>query len=646
MIRSVVPLFFAGCLLAPCVAPAQTPDLSRPPDPASVGAICRAGKLAEFRVSLGDTLASRWTPSVRGEGGACGNESFGAWVDLYRWLDLLESEEAAVTRRWLSRHLSMKGEKVNGGEKVEVTIHQPGSNLVRRYDGLQHRATEQIAADPVMLGRVMAELVAQPFASRNGPLIGRLDQRFVLSTIADPAFPGAWGNAVGEDDFAPKVLLNLESIWRAHPGDWNEHLNLALAVAVVHDQPVPSFWPHRQVLQKDLPRVQPQPADIFGRFVRAFRERHLKRDPRELDPGELKFVVDAPLDPIEFETVRNSPLLSREDPGRAFESIRYDRGRVNRNSYVWPWGPYSLAQIRKRGGICVDQAYYSAMTGKAFGIPTLFFSGLGKDGGHAWSGFLKGKDDWVLNVGRSGAMNCATGEALDPQNWSPFTDHDVEMVRMHSRGRLERDAARRDLGMAVNFRRRHDAEGEGRAIQSALSRCPNNPLIWDAREDWLVRTGSSPGEIRAHHEAAIRQFSRYRDLKSQHEQALARLAAQNGDMVASERLSKKIVKENRGIRSDLSAAAAFRLIKDKVDAGDVKGALNEYARQLCLQGATGGGDFYFRVTAPLASLFISTGRPELARRVLTGGYNTLNPAKGSLVDKDFRKLWIEAGGKR
>ncbi|MFZ0435251.1 MAG: hypothetical protein WAL87_04690, partial [Chthoniobacterales bacterium] len=232
------------------------------------------------------------------------------------------------------------------------------------------------------------------------------------------------------------------------------------------------------------------------------------------------------------------------------------------------------------------------------------------------------------------------------QNWSPFTDHDVEILRMHSRGRLERDAARRDLGMAVNFRRRHDAEGEGRAIQSALSRCPNNPFIWDAREDWLVRTGSSPGEIRAHHEAAIRQFSRHRDLKTQHEQALARLAEQNGDMVASERLSKKIVKENRGIRSDLSAAAAFRLIKDKVDAGDVKGALNEYARQLCLQGATGGGDFYFRVTAPLASLFISTGRPELARRVLTGGYNTLNPAKGSLVDKDFRKLWIEAGGKR
>jgi hypothetical protein len=645
MIRTVVPLIVAGSLVASGGLRSQTPDLRHPPDSGSIASICRAGKLADFRDSLGDALASRWHPAVRGAGGACGDECFGAWVDLYRWLDLLESDEAAVTRRWLLRHLSMKGDKLNGAGKINVTIHQPGSLLVRRYDGLQHRVTGEIAADPVMLGRVMTELVAQPFSSRNGPLLGRLDPGFVLFTMTDPSFPRAWGNAVGEDDFAPKVLLNLESIWKAYPKEWIEYLNLALAVAVVHDQPVPSFWPHRQVLQKDLPKVQPQPADIFGRLVEAFREGRLKRDPRQLDPGELKYVVDAPLDPSEFELIRNSPQLSREDPGRAFGAIIYDSRRVDRNSYLWPWGRYSLAQIRNRGGICVDQAYYAAMACKSIGIPSIFFAGLGKEGGHAWIGFLKGNGAWDLNVGRNEGGTCLTGEALDPQNWTPVTDHDVEVLRMNSRGRLERDASQRDLGMAVHFRRRHNAEAEGRAIQSALSRCPNNSLIWDAREDWLIRTGSSRAEIKGHHEAAIRQFSRFRDLKTQHEQALARLTAEAGDMNAAERISKRIVRENRGVRSDLSALAAISLIQGMVDAGDPEGALKEYEKQLRLQGESGGGDFFYRVTSPFATLFISKGRPDLSRRVLKNTYDVLRPNKGSLLGKDFKKLWLASGGK-
>lgn len=200
--------------------------------------------------------------------------------------------------------------------------------------------------------------------------------------------------------------------------------------------------------------------------------------------------------------------------------------------------------------------------------------------------------------------------------------------------------------MALNFRRRNDATGEGAAIQSALARSPNNSLLWDAKEDWLVRTGSSSSEIKDHHRNAIRQFARYRDLKTQHEEALARISAESGDKNAAQQISKKIVKENQGVRSDLSAEAAMRLIRERMDANDVKGALNEYARQLSIQGAAGGGNFFYRVTGPFASLLLSKGRPDLARRVLIAGYNTIKPAPGSLVEKDLQKLWLEAGGKR
>ena len=646
MMYRLLPLLLAGSLLGDRPLFGATPDLSTPPDPAALASVYRSGGLAAFRVSLGDALAAGWSPSSGGAGGACSRESFGRWVDLYQWIDLLDSDEAAVTRRWLARHLSMKGETTPSGQNVQVTIHQPGTPLVRRYDALHHRVTEQVASDPAMLARVTGELVAQPFSSRNGPLLGRLDPQFVEATITDPSFLKAWGNAVTEDDFAPKVLLNLQAIWKAWSREWREFPDLAIAVALVHDQPAPVWWPHRQVLQKDVPRIAPDPANLFGRIVRASREGRLKRDLQKLDAEELKYVVDAPLSPSEFAGIRDSASLSREDPARAFAAITYDHGRVTRGAYVWPWGTYSLAQIRKKGGICVDQAYYSAMSGKALGIPTIFFAGLGKEGGHAWTGYLRGKDSWYLDVGRSGGGNCATGEALDPQNWTPITDHDIEMLKIHARSRAESDAARRDLAMALNFRRRNDATGEGAAIQSALSRSPNNSLLWDAKEDWLVRTGSSPAEIKDHHRNAIKQFARYRDLKTQHEEALARISAESGDKNAAQQISKKIVKENQGVRSDLSAEAAMRLIRERMDANDVKGALNEYARQLSIQGAAGGGNFFYRVTGPFASLLLSKGRPDLARRVLIAGYNTIKPAPGSLVEKDLQKLWLEAGGKR
>ena len=645
MRSALIPLILAGCLSAPSGVFSAAPDLSRPPEASDLEGIRSSARLTEFRNALGDALASQWRPARSGMPGSSGQETFGAWIDLYGWIDLLVSDEAAVTRRWLSRHLSMTAGKTPQGENIQVTVHQPGTPLVRRYDALQQRATRQLSSDAALLSKAMAELVAQPFVSRNGPLIGRLDPGFVSATLADRDFLNAWGNALSEDDFAPKVLLNLEAIWKSHPNDWKEFRNLALAIAVVRDQPAPSWWPHHQVLQRDVPRKDLPPEEIFARTVRAFREGKLRLDPRKLDASELKFVVDAPLKPEELEFIGNSGSLAKEDPAKAFAAIRYDRARTARGAYVWPWGGYSLAGIRKHGGICVDQAYYAAVAGKALGIPTIFFAGFGKEGGHAWTGFLKGRDSWNLNVGRNEAGSYATGEGLDPQNWTPITDHGIAMLTLGSRNPSEHGAVRRDLVMAVNFRRRNNAEAEGVALQSALSRSPSNPLIWDAREDWLVRTGSPATELKAHHVAAIRQFAGYRDLKVQHEEALARVTSENGEQKASERISQRIVRENQGVRADLSASAGMQLISRKVDAGDVKGALNEYGRQLYLQGASGGGNFFYGVTAPLASLFLAKGHPDLARRVLAEGYSTLSPGKGSPIAQDFRRLWIAAGGK-
>ena len=643
-------------------------DFSVAPDYQAIASVARSGGLPELRNSLGNALAAAWKPSLSGVRGSCSQENFAKWVDLYQWIDLLESDEASVTKRWLSRHLIAEvgttgtpanplpspnlvtqGTPFQKEHPQKVTILKPGSPLVRRYDDLQHRVTEQISSDPVMLGKVLAGLVTQPFAPANGPLAARLEPDFIAAMVSDPKFLALWSRSFSEDDFAPRVLMNLQSIWKSNPGDWREFLTLAMAISVVMDQPAPDFWPHHQVQQRDVPRVRIKPEELFAEWITAFRAGKLLRDLRLLGVDELKYVVDAPLDPSEFNFVRNAPVLSHQDPQKAFNSISYDQGRVIKNMYMWPWGSYELARIKKTGGICVDQAYYASVLGKALAIPTIFFAGLGKDGGHAWVGFLKGPDNWDFSVGRYEGQNFTTGEALDPQSWTPITDHGLDQLTRHRGNRDSQDAARRDLVMAWNFRRRGDADGEGRAIKSAVATCPDNPDLWDAREDWLVRTASPASELKSHHESAIRQFSGYRDLKAQHQEALVRMALVSGNQSEAKQLSQQIVHENKGgfgARTDLSATAAWDLIGPLLKSANPDEALREYDRQVMLQGANGGSDFFYKVVRPLADYLIVKGRPDLARLVIKKAFDRLKPIKGSLVDNDLRKLWSEAGGTR
>jgi hypothetical protein len=635
----------ASCLLLV----AQTlfgsePDLSKQPDPTVLRDCCRSGGLEKLRATLGAAIANQWKPSHAGRPGSSGQRAFAAWVDLYGWIDLLSSDEAAVTKRWLSRHLTAGPKADTPGKSQQVTVLQSGAPLVRRYDRDQHYVTERISGDPAMLAPVMGGLIAQPFSPRNGPLIGRLDPEFVSETVSDPAFLALWTDSLSADDFAPKVLLNLQTIWETHRSDWHEFLPLAIAVAVVMDQPPPTWWPHHQVLVRNIPLSAKQPDEVFARVVSSFRNGKLRMDPRTLSVGELKFVIDAPLASSEFESVQNTPSLARLDPSGAFASIAYDKGRVIKDVFIWPWGAYTLAQIRKHGGICVDQAYYASVLAKSLGIPSLFFAGQGKDGGHAWVGYLNGSRRWNLGVGRYQDQNYAAGEALDPQNWAPVTDHDIDWVTRRLGNPERSGAARRDLIVAWNFRRSGNAPAEGSALGSALATSPENPEYWDALEDWLVRTDSPQSELRAHHERAIKQFSGFRDVKTQHQEALVRLATHSGDRTRAESISRTIVQENRGTRTDLSSVAASELILAKISANDPKGASDEFYRQLQLQGGNAGGDFFNKVLTPVATEFITRGRRDLALAAIKKTFVVMKPAKGSVLDKDFRKLWKSAGG--
>ena len=622
-------------------------DLSRSPYYREIATMEGNETLSAFRNSLGDALALNWKASESGRPGSCSQEVFARWVDLYQWLDFLMSDENTVMKRWLSRHLRLEQQQTLQGNNLQITLLQSGMPL--NHEPVSPELLEKVLADGPMMSQIMGKLVTPPFSMGKGLLSDRLTPDFIAATLSDPDFLKRWSECVSQDDVAPKVLLILQSIWKSHRADWHDFQSLALALAVVKDQPAPEYWPHHQVVPADVPRGEDPPEELFAQWVDAFRNGKLRMDPRQLEAANLKFVIDAPLKYTEFASIRGNPTLAYLTPPKAFESIKYDQGRVARNTYDWSWGPYLLSSIKARGGICVDQAYYGAIAGKALGIPTIFFSGQGKDGGHAWIGYLKGSGQWDFNVARYASENYATGQALDPQGWTPITDHDLDLLTLHLGSASYLDAARRDQVIAADFRRKEDVVSEGRALQSALVACPENPTFWDAREEWLIRSGASLNELKSHHQAAISQFSRFNDLKAQHEQSLIELALRSGEKKDAQQLAERIANENRSgwsrdAHSDVSARAVWTLIAAHLQSSDYTGAVEEFERQLRLLGAGGGGDFFYMVVAPLSSQLIKVGHKTDALRVLKESYFTLKPSHDSILDHDLKKIWDLAGG--
>lgn len=157
---------------------------------------------------------------------------------------------------------------------------------------------------------------------------------------------------------------------------------------------------------------------------------------------------------------------------------------------------YTLMNIRRMGGVCMEQAYFAGQVGKCLGVPSVYCHGEGKRGGHAWVGFLRTDIRpvyWDFNSGRYGYDHYWKGETDDPTNRSPRNQVPVSVVQLSAAilsvgdvntledSRYLADAA----GWAATF---HPSESERGAIAYALlmrslKLCPYN------KESWLALAG-------------------------------------------------------------------------------------------------------------------------------------------------------------
>ncbi len=625
-------LILALLLAAPTASHAQ--NLRQPPTPTERAYAARIG-WAAAATQLGGALTAAYQPGHGGAAGSVGNTAFQSWLLLYQWCELLSRAEPSELTRFFERFFFVDPSSPRpGGITFVPSGRTPHENLLP----LPTAQLKALASEPEAVRTAVSHLLPPAFSPGSGSIADALNPDFLHAMTGDETFLRAFLPNLSNRDYAPAALKILETIWLGEPKKWADYRTLAIAIALVRDQQPPAWWPHSQVQPADVPRNTTRPLDEFRFWIASNESQRLYNDLRQLDVEELKFVIDAPIAASELEWAQKNARFPRADFGRAFSSIAYRSSRLEAQAYTWNDGPYTLAAIHEHGGICVDQAYFAMLSGKARGLPTLYFTGQGTDGGHAWFGYLKSEGRWDMDCGRYENQNYAVGEALDPQDWLPINDHELAFLAQSFRRTPAYLASQNDLTMAGLFAAAGDPRRELAALDSAISVSPRNDLAWAAKGAFLDRTHAPSALRRAFHEDAIKQFSNNDDLKVSHQRALAALSRDNGDEASAQALETKIISQNRRTRSDLSVNAAATRLAGLVDAKKYDDAFREYRNLLSRLGRTSGGNFFYEIVVPFTHALARSGDISSARRAVDAARTTLRPESGSILDQDFTAL--------
>lgn len=226
--------------------------------------------------------------------------------------------------------------------------------------------------------------------NRNGPDAGKEFFLWMLRDKAQPLhrFMEAFVANEAVPDHINFSLATLFELWDETPEkDRAKYLNLAIACALM--PPDITRDPGR-VRNPKTPLLSLK--EVYNYFREMDAQKKLLTDIKTLGVTPLLYIVDVRLPRSEFDWVQDKLHYKQENWGNSYASIRYRMDRATQHKDLYHH--YTFAELRKEGGICMDQAYFAAMTAKCKGIPAVYITGDGDRGPHAWIASLIDKVTW------------------------------------------------------------------------------------------------------------------------------------------------------------------------------------------------------------------------------------------------------------
>ncbi|MFA5058003.1 MAG: hypothetical protein WC485_07810, partial [Opitutaceae bacterium] len=323
---------------------------------------------------------------------------------------------------------------------------------------------------------------------------------------------------------------------------------------------------------------------------------------------------------------------------KVYDVIRYRKDRVESGTLIWPQPSYRLPDILAAGGICVDQAYFAAMVGKAKGVPTLLFRGAGLDGRHAWFGFLDGAGRWQLDCGRYADQKYMAGFAFDPQTWTNITDHDLAFLSEGFRRLAPFKTSRMHAQFAEIYLKAGDFSSAVKAARSAVNSERRNLDAWNLLLLAQQRLSPEPRPFEALLQEGALAFQRYPDIESEFKALLSRSLRARGETSAADFAERSTAHKYEGSRADLSVQQAQEILQRSLDHDDPNDRIRAYYNVLNSFGRGAGIDFFDRVVRPFVEYLLKNDQPREAVQAVAQARRTLRVEPNTQLEQELNAL--------
>ncbi|MEM7697700.1 MAG: hypothetical protein AAF236_04770 [Verrucomicrobiota bacterium] len=442
--------------------------------------------------------------------------------------------------------------------------------------------------------------------------------------------------ALSPDDDQKKAAEILCRIAASESEAFHEYTNLAIAFAVVYDQPLPKGWPHGYVEHAKIPIGDSDPVERFRFLVRCAREGKLVHDLDRLRVQDLKFLVDTPLEFAELEYAQQIKLSSPSRLADLYTALPYANTRISSQQYSWPGDEYRLFHIGQEGGICMDLAYFVSHSGKALGVPTMLFVGQGLSGEHAWVGFLNSNGTWKLDAARFRNEEYPIGQAYDPQTWQRITDSEIAALQRGSRLESDRLTKGQALLQWAALNRSDDRYPE--ILRLSRRAGSNDTRPWQLEADWLEENEEDPAVLSRFWGEWVSNFSKNKDLEVAGQMRLVALYEEHGKEDEAERLRRLIMSSNRSKRFDLGIAIAAEPVFRKLRKRQFAEAEEAFDQAIRRYHAQAGGFLFYNLIEPYVRTCIQEGQTAMAQGVIRTLDRNFAATTGSILDQDIAAM--------
>lgn len=589
LIRAVILalVLWAGCLRAQDVIVIPAEELGRAPSTARIAML------------VDRAAAQGWgsvTPALRAAALQAyeGNTGYApAWYYLYRWTALLGQPESKAIPQWI-------------------------------------KAVEQ--------AKVGHANMARSYLPKPGSLAAYWSRELQIFALGSPQFSEEFFVTLDPVDNPMNLLSILQQLYAADPGAFAGYQNLAIALAVVYDLPPPPHWPHGQVSAQALPRSMLKPTEAFSYWVKADRENRTLHKLRRLTALELKFVVDTGTPVSEMTWARLNVTQPLEQFAKVYDLIKYRKDRLQANQFLWLKPTYQLSLILQEGGICVDQAYFACMVGKARGVPTLLFRGAGLDGRHAWFGYLDGQQRWQLDAGRYAEQKYVVGLALDPQTWRDINDYELLFMAERFRALPTYKLSVMHAQFAAEYLRDGNPALALKAAREAVNRERRNIAAWNALLEAQSKSSPDLRGVEGVLREAVLAFQKYPDLEVAFARQLVATLRARGETSAANFEESQLAKKYQSGRVDLSIQQAAAIMERSMKDDDLATQIRYYQQVLQTYGQNAGIDFYDKVVQVFARHLEAQKQVPAAISCVERAGQFLRVEKGSQLEQELREL--------